>query len=38
MMKFTKITAQGNDYLYFDYLEEKEPKLNMIEFAKKYSY
>jgi diaminopimelate epimerase len=36
-MKFTKITAQGNDYLYFDYLEEKEPKLNMIEFAKKYS-
>ncbi len=37
MINFTKITAQGNDYLYFDYLENKPPKINMKEFSKKYS-
>ncbi len=37
MMNFTKITAQGNDYLYFDYLEKTAPEIDMVEFAKTYS-
>lgn len=37
MMNFTKITAQGNDYLYFDYLEKTPPEIEMGDFARKYS-
>ncbi len=33
-MLFVKMQAQGNDYLYFDFLENELPKIDFSEFAK----